>query len=106
MESDSSDHSPAPTTVSERRRAIFERTVTKFASTGIQLHDPQYVALIERWIDGEFAMATAATLWNEIKTRRMRKADNERFDYPALAVSSLPRMTQEQILAEIAKLTE
>ena len=112
MESEFSENHPALASFSKRRREIFERTVAKFAAKNIELNDVEYVSLIERWISGEIPMSAAASIWDGIKSRRARgaekaeKAEKAENSYTAIDVDTLPKMTQEQILAEIAKLTE
>lgn len=106
MESNDNTQPLAIAEVSKRRREIFERTVAKFSAAGIELNDPEYIALIERWIQGDIAMATAASAWDDIKKRRVLRAKAYPSDYAGVDLDSLPKMTQEQILAEIAKLTE
>jgi hypothetical protein len=102
MESKLNIDQPSLPPVSERRREIFERTQAKYAGVGIHLDDPQYLTLIEKWIDGEITMPEAAARWDE--ARRNRKPTTA--DIDDIDLESLPKMTQEQILAEIAKLTE
>jgi hypothetical protein len=92
--------------ISQRRREIFERTTAKFSAAGFKLNDPEYIALFERWIQGEIAMATAASAWDDIKKRRVLRTKAHPSDYAGVDLDSLPKMTQEQIVAEIAKLTE
>lgn len=92
--------------ISERRREIFERTKAKYAVVGIALGDPEYLALISKWIDGAIAMSDAAAQWDKVKKGRgkcTRQNPSNPFYGP---VENLPEMTQAQILAEIAKLAE
>jgi len=106
MESKLNIDAPSLPSVSERRREIFERTRAKYAGVGIHLDDPQYLNLIEKWIGGEITMPEAAARWDE--ARRGRKATIAQLSAGVndIDLESLPKMTQEQILAEIAKLTE
>jgi hypothetical protein len=60
--------------ISLRRRAIFERTVSKYAAAGIALDDHEYLSLIDRWIKGELTMPAAAAIWDGIRQQRVRNA--------------------------------
>lgn len=106
MESKLNIDAPSLTSVSERRREIFERTRAKYAGVGIHLDDPQYLKLIGKWIAGEITMPEAAARWDE--ARKGRKATMAQLSAGVndIDLESLPKTTQEQILAEIAKLTE
>lgn len=103
MESGNNDTSEE---ISERRRQIFERTKVKFAAAGIELNDLEYLALIKSWIEGEITMPMVATQWDEIKKRRIVYAKSRPSAYHSVDLDRLPKMTQEQILAEIAKLSD
>ena len=92
--------------VSERRREIFERTRAKYAGVGIHLDDPEYLNLIERWIVGDITMPEAAAGWDQAKRNRKPNKAQLSADIDDIDLESLPMMTQEQILGEIAKLTE
>jgi hypothetical protein len=56
----------------ERRRQIFARTQAKYANVGLHLDDPEYLLLMDRWIDGAITMPEAAARWEESKKRRKR----------------------------------
>lgn len=70
MESKLNIDAPPLPSASERRREIFERTRAKCANAGINLDDPQYLTLIEKWIDGEITMPEAAARWDRARRNR------------------------------------
>jgi hypothetical protein len=105
MESDDQNvesHLPVP----ERRRKIFEQTNAKYAAAGIFLNDPDYLALIEKWIDGEITMPVAAARWDQVRKERKRPPAESTIELEDIDVERLPSMTQEELLAEIARLAE
>jgi hypothetical protein len=57
--------------VSERRQAIFEKMQARYLAAGIILDDPEYLALIRKWIDGEVTMPHAAEEWDGILKGRV-----------------------------------
>jgi hypothetical protein len=106
MESDANIENPLLLQVSRRRREIFERTQAKYAAAGIHLDHPEYLVLIEKWIDAEITMPEAAARWDQARKRRKATMAQSTSDLDEVDLETLPMMTQEQILAEIAKLTE
>ena len=85
-------------TVADRRRAIFERTLSRYDAAGIALSDPLYHSLIERWIGGELTMGEVAALWDAARAeRRVGRQEKASLDF-----SSADRY---QLLAEIQRLT-
>ena len=106
MESKLNIDGPSLPSVSARRREIFERTQAKYAGVGIHLDDPEYLNLIEKWIVGDITMPEAAARWDQARRNRKPTTAQLSADIDDVDLESLPKMTQEQILMEIAKLTE
>lgn len=93
--------------ISARRRVIFERTQARYAPAGIALTHPAYLALIARWIDGEITMSEAATEWDNIRRDRAGKDVKQGISHmDHLDPDVFPKMTQDQIMAEISKLID
>lgn len=90
----------------ERRRQIFERTVAKYASTGIRIdQDPEYMALVKLWVTGDLEMREAAEQFDAIRHRR---AIARRPEKPAIAEEKTDvntGMTQAELLRQISDLS-
>lgn len=62
--------------VSERRQAIFDRTVSKFAAAGFRIDtDPEFIAHINRWIAGEVEMHEASARYEDLLKQKRRGSD-------------------------------
>jgi hypothetical protein len=54
--------------ISDRRRAIFDRAVSKSRALGTPIDgDPRFVQLVTAWIDGKVEMAEVARAYAEVR---------------------------------------
>jgi hypothetical protein len=53
--------------LTDQRCAIFERVLSRYAASGLILHDPAFLRLMEAWIAGEIEMAEATAHWNNAR---------------------------------------
>jgi hypothetical protein len=106
MESGNDTDGPNFSTLSERRRGIFERIVARYAESGIVLDDPDYLHLIGLWVAGEIEMRDVTVRWNDILGLRYPNMETAS-DGKEIAsdLEEIPKMSQAQLLAEIGKLS-
>lgn len=94
----------------ERRQQIFQRTVARYAAKGIRIEDDaEYMALIRLWISGELQMREAASIYDDIRRRRGQHrtvAPDPEPSEPHPAPESVSGMTQEELIEELARLSE
>ena len=87
--------------LTEGRRAIFERAVSKFRALGTPIDgDPAFVELVGKWIAGDADMREVAKSYSELQRSKGRRA-SAALSTVANLVSVPAQTTQEQLLAEL-----
>ncbi|TCR66688.1 hypothetical protein [Rhizobium sp. BK376] len=91
------------TPLTDQRRAIFERVLSRYAASGLILDDPALLRLMEAWIVGEIEMIEATAHWNSVRISRVeeRRSNTRAAQYPALSQDPLG-MIASQIEEDIA----
>lgn len=60
---------------SDRRRTIFDRVRTKALLRGMPIDsDPEFLALVDFWISGEYEMPELRSRYNDFTTRRAQRS--------------------------------
>ena len=60
---------------SDRRRLIFEQVRSKAMSRGMPIDDdPEFLALVELWISGEYDVSELRSQYNDLAIRRAQRS--------------------------------
>jgi hypothetical protein len=83
--------------LTDRRRAIFERVLGRYATSGLILDDPTFLRLMEAWIAGEIEMVEATAHWNNVRISRVeeRRSITRAAEYPSLSADLLDMIASE-----------
>jgi hypothetical protein len=81
----------------DQRRAIFERVLSRYAASGLILHDPAFLRLMEAWIAGEIEMAEATAHWNNVRISRVeeRRSKTRAVENPSFSANLLDMIASE-----------